>query len=242
MSFNEVNQSTAELTQIAGSTLTSVYADAPIGAISAYGGDVAPAGWLLCNGAAISRTTYAELYAVIGTKFGAGDGSTTFNLPDGSISAAVYPVEDVGEYIIKAVQTSVPADFETALALKQDITDNTLETTDKTIPGAINELNTDLTTLNVKLTANDYTFHDTTKYLSSLIADMLNTIGTPSSNLFVNYHISAVDGDYAGFAQITPLGDAYGYCTNFGAQYAYNWSRANGVTSPTFYRISSTPI
>lgn len=144
MSFNEVNQSTAELTQIAGSTLTSVYADAPIGAISAYGGDTAPTGWLICDGSAISRTTYADLYAVIGTKFGAGDGSTTFNLPDGSISAAVYPVEDVGEYIIKAVQTSVPADFETALALKQDITDNTLETTDKTIPGAINEVNTGL--------------------------------------------------------------------------------------------------
>ena len=39
-------------------------------------------GWLLCNGAAISRTTYADLYAIIGTKFGTGDGSTTFNLPD----------------------------------------------------------------------------------------------------------------------------------------------------------------
>lgn len=39
-------------------------------------------GFLLCNGAAISRTTYADLYAIIGTKFGTGDGSTTFNLPD----------------------------------------------------------------------------------------------------------------------------------------------------------------
>lgn len=39
-------------------------------------------GFLLCNGAAVSRTTYADLYAIIGTKFGTGDGSTTFNLPD----------------------------------------------------------------------------------------------------------------------------------------------------------------
>lgn len=39
-------------------------------------------GYLLCNGAAVSRTTYADLFAKIGTKFGAGDGSTTFNLPD----------------------------------------------------------------------------------------------------------------------------------------------------------------
>lgn len=41
-----------------------------------------PSGWLLCDGSAISRTTYADLFAVIGTNFGAGNGSTTFNLPD----------------------------------------------------------------------------------------------------------------------------------------------------------------
>jgi microcystin-dependent protein len=40
-----------------------------------------PAGYLLCDGSAVSRTTYADLFAVIGTTFGAGDGSTTFNLP-----------------------------------------------------------------------------------------------------------------------------------------------------------------
>ena len=42
----------------------------------------APAGWLVCDGLAVSRTDYAELFAVIGTRFGSGDGSTTFNLPD----------------------------------------------------------------------------------------------------------------------------------------------------------------
>lgn len=42
----------------------------------------APTGWLLCDGAAVSRTLYAALFAVIGTTWGAGDGSTTFNLPD----------------------------------------------------------------------------------------------------------------------------------------------------------------
>lgn len=42
----------------------------------------APAGWLLCNGSAVSRVTYEDLYAKIGTTFGAGDGSTTFNLPN----------------------------------------------------------------------------------------------------------------------------------------------------------------
>lgn len=47
-----------------------------------YGGNSAPSGWLLCYGQAVSRTAYAALFAVIGTTFGAGDGSTTFNLPD----------------------------------------------------------------------------------------------------------------------------------------------------------------
>ena len=42
----------------------------------------APTGWLLCNGDAVSRSTYADLFAVIGTTFGVGDGSTTFNVPD----------------------------------------------------------------------------------------------------------------------------------------------------------------
>ena len=54
----------------------------PSGMISAYGGSVAPTGWLICDGSAVSRTDYADLFNVIGTNFGAGDGSTTFNIPD----------------------------------------------------------------------------------------------------------------------------------------------------------------
>lgn len=80
MSVNEVNKQTGDTSRIAGGTL---YADAPIGAILAFGGATAPAGWLLCQGQAISRTTYAALFAAIGTAYGAGDGSTTFNIPDG---------------------------------------------------------------------------------------------------------------------------------------------------------------
>lgn len=53
-----------------------------IGDIIAFYGSTAPEGTLVCNGAAISRTTYSELFGVIGTTAGAGDGSTTFNLPD----------------------------------------------------------------------------------------------------------------------------------------------------------------
>lgn len=54
----------------------------PAGALMMYGGASAPSGWLLCNGQAVSRTTYADLFAAIGTTYGVGNGSTTFNLPD----------------------------------------------------------------------------------------------------------------------------------------------------------------
>lgn len=54
----------------------------PPGMVVAYAGNTAPSGWAMCDGAAISRTGFASLYAVIGTNHGSGDGSTTFNLPD----------------------------------------------------------------------------------------------------------------------------------------------------------------
>ena len=55
----------------------------PSGSIIAFGGAAAPdAGWLLCNGADVSRSTYARLFAAISTAYGTGDGSSTFGLPD----------------------------------------------------------------------------------------------------------------------------------------------------------------
>ena len=91
---------------------TKQYVDAagPAGAIMAFAGTTAPSGWLKCEGQAISRATYATLFAVIGTTWGAGDTTTTFNLPDlrgmfvrgtgtnatGSSSGAVGP--SVGTY------------------------------------------------------------------------------------------------------------------------------------------------
>jgi microcystin-dependent protein len=54
----------------------------PAGSVQMYAGTTEPSGWLFCYGQAISRTTYAALFAVLSTTYGAGDGSTTFNLPD----------------------------------------------------------------------------------------------------------------------------------------------------------------
>lgn len=54
----------------------------PAGAVMPFAMNVAPSGWLKCSGQAVSRTTYATLFALIGTTYGSGDNTTTFNLPD----------------------------------------------------------------------------------------------------------------------------------------------------------------
>lgn len=62
--------------------IVSIEGVSPTGMVSPFAGSTAPEGWLICNGSAISRTTYGALFAVIGTVYGVGDGSTTFNIPD----------------------------------------------------------------------------------------------------------------------------------------------------------------
>lgn len=73
------------------------------GSIVAFGGTSAPSGYLLCTGSAVSRTTYSALFSAIGTSWGSGDGSTTFNVPDltnmflrgsGSSAVGVYESDD----------------------------------------------------------------------------------------------------------------------------------------------------
>jgi microcystin-dependent protein len=70
---------------------------APVGTVVSYAGSAAPQGWLVADGSAVSRTAYSELFAAIGTTYGAGDGSTTFTLPDlrGRVVVAVGSNGDV---------------------------------------------------------------------------------------------------------------------------------------------------
>lgn len=64
-------------------SINSIIADlTPAGVVSAYMGETVPTGWLFCDGAAVSRMTYSDLFSAIGEIYGNGDGSTTFNLPD----------------------------------------------------------------------------------------------------------------------------------------------------------------
>ena len=63
-------------------TDTEIGTGIPVGVVQAYSATSTPSGWLLCDGSAISRTTYSKLYNVIGTIYGSGDGSSTFNVPN----------------------------------------------------------------------------------------------------------------------------------------------------------------
>ena len=73
----------------------------PTGMIAFIHDTDVPDGWLLCNGAAVSRTEYAALFAKIGVKYGSGDGSTTFNLPnlDGRVLQGTTNIGQVGNYL-----------------------------------------------------------------------------------------------------------------------------------------------
>lgn len=62
--------------------VTSASGVVSAGTVAYFAASTAPIGWLAANGAAVSRTTYADLFSAIGTTFGSGDGSTTFNLPN----------------------------------------------------------------------------------------------------------------------------------------------------------------
>jgi microcystin-dependent protein len=76
-----------------------------IGEIIDYGGTAAPSLWLLCYGQAISRTTYSSLFAAISTAFGAGDGVTTFNVPD-LRGRTTYGKDDMGGIAANRVTTA----------------------------------------------------------------------------------------------------------------------------------------
>lgn len=84
--WSTTDQAVLDLTlQRADTLIAGLIEDCPMiapGLIMLYAGDTAPDGWLFCDGAAVSRTTYAALFAAIASTFGDGDGSTTFNLPD----------------------------------------------------------------------------------------------------------------------------------------------------------------
>lgn len=95
----------ARLPAVDGSQLTNLPAS-PTASVIAFAGSSAPSGWLLCYGQAVSRTTYADLFTAIGTTYGSGDGSTTFNLPD-LRGRAVFGKDDMGASAANRITSGV---------------------------------------------------------------------------------------------------------------------------------------
>ena len=76
------NTTSTEFEGYNGSAWGELAAGVPVGTILTFGASTPPSGFLECNGSAISRSTYASLFSILSTTHGAGDGSSTFNLPD----------------------------------------------------------------------------------------------------------------------------------------------------------------
>mgnify|MGYP005816840539 CR=1 FL=1 len=93
LTVGDVNITSGDLNLGTGSVIindaTSSFTALPVGLVTWSGAGAVPSGWLECDGSAISRTTYASLFSAIGTTYGVGDGSTTFNLPDQARRALV---------------------------------------------------------------------------------------------------------------------------------------------------------
>lgn len=96
-SINTLNNTVTSLSNTVTTISTKVASLSPIGTVIWYANDTKPDGYLICDGSAISRTDYADLFAVISTTFGVGDGSTTFNLPD-LIDKFIEGSDTVGTY------------------------------------------------------------------------------------------------------------------------------------------------
>lgn len=85
----------------------------PAGIVMSFAGATAPEGWLLCDGSAVSRSSYSALFTAIGTTYGAGDGSTTFNLPDltGRVVIGVSGSHSLGSTGGEATHTLLSAEL-----------------------------------------------------------------------------------------------------------------------------------
>jgi len=109
----------AASTTVVSETLIAV----PLGSLQLYAGSVYPTGWLRADGTAISRTTYAGLFAIIGTTYGAGDGSTTFNLPNLASSGTGSPVYIIKVTLSGSVEPSTVAHASSHIRAGTDVID-----------------------------------------------------------------------------------------------------------------------
>lgn len=94
-----------------GNVLSRSLTDLPVGTVVSTALSAAPSGWLICDGTAVSRTNYPELFGALGTGYGAGDGTTTFNVPnsDGQMILAISTAQRIGVAMPPQFVTTLPA-------------------------------------------------------------------------------------------------------------------------------------
>lgn len=141
----------------------------PPGSMIAFAGKAIPDGWLLCNGALVSRTTYAKLFAAIGTAWGAGNGSTTFKLPDadGRVMQGVTDASKVGQYL-EAGLPNITANFRFAAACDQPAS------------GAIRDAGSDRRDGNARATGNNPTEKNLNASWASYIYSKSDSVQPPA--------------------------------------------------------------
>lgn len=94
-----------------GNVLSRSLTDLPVGTIVSTALSAAPSGWLICDGTAVSRTNYPELFGALGTGYGAGNGTTTFNVPnsDGQMILAISTAQRIGVAMPPQFVTTLPS-------------------------------------------------------------------------------------------------------------------------------------
>ena len=204
------NSFTDEL-KVKGASTWSVLGEAtttemPTGSVITWVGAPSsrPTGWLNCNGGAVSRTTYADLFAVIGTYFGAGDGSTTFNMPDfrglslvGAVSANLGVA--VGNTAGGKVWTYGSADPFTALTHSSDNAAHTHTFTDDSQGGHTHATNHTTTATYSSQTAasghtHTYVGATSTDGHSHTVGNLAASVGTISMSTSLTNESAAATG------------------------------------------------
>jgi microcystin-dependent protein len=154
----------------------------PTGSVTDFAGSTAPSGWLLCDGSAVSRATYSALFSTIGTTYGSGDGSTTFNVPDlrGRVAAGL---DNMGGSSADRVTDS-----------QADTLNGELGTEDGTATGSVSTTVDDHVLIEAELPAHSHTQRvlggvgtSPTQSNATYKTGSLNPAGDPSGNYSLGY-------------------------------------------------------
>ena len=158
----------------------------PAGIVLPFAGSTAPQGYLLCDGSAVDRTTYADLFTAIGTVYGAGDGSTTFNLPNLS-----------GRVVLGVSQSHVLGT--TGGEATHVLTEQELPAHSHTVPahGHANDISAKTPTLTHSITQPKFTYNKPNSFASGGSG---TTVYTSTSNQSGSRSASAVVSDHAAAA------------------------------------------